>query len=265
MKIAACQIVSGTDKSANLAEIERLAREAAAEGAKLAVFPEFAMYDTPTLSKEFLAQAEPLDGAFVTALKRIASDHGISIVAGMHEQIVSEDRAYNTLVAVDPERGVVGIYRKQHLYDAFGFMESDYICPGGTDAPTTFELDGITVGLLTCYDLRFPEAARVHADAGVDVLVYPAAWVPGPRKEDHWKTLARARAIENTIYVAAISQGPPTVGTGGSLIVDPTGLVLGELGEANGLVIARIDPERIEKVRSFNPSLKNRRYAVVPA
>lgn len=264
MRIAACQIISGTDKAVNLRQIEQLAGEAAAEGADLAIFPEFAMYAVPALSSEFLTQAETLDGAFVGELKRIASEHGIAIVAGMHEAIDGEDRAYNTLVAVDAEGRILGAYRKQHLYDAFGYRESDFICPGPLEAPVTIEVSGVTAGLLTCYDLRFPEAARTHADAGVHVLLFPAAWVPGPRKEDHWKTLARARAIENTIYVAAISQGPPKVGTGGSLIIDPFGLVLGELGEANGVAVARIDPARIEQVRAVNPSLANRRYGVEP-
>lgn len=264
MKIAASQIVSGTNKAENLVEIARLAAQAASDGADLAVFPEFAMYYTPRQDSAFVQQAESLDGEFVTALRKIADEHGIMLIAGMHEKIDGEDRAYNTLVAVAPQDGLVGVYHKQHLYDAFGYKESDFIRPGELDGPITIEVGDVKVGLLTCYDLRFPEAARTHADAGVHVLVYPAAWMPGPRKEDHWNTLARARAIENTMYVAAISQGPP-FGTGGTLIVDPMGLVLGEIGEANGIAVAHIEPERIEKVRSFNPSLANRRYAVSSA
>lgn len=265
MKIAACQMASGTDKNENLKEIARLTAEAAAEGADLAVFPEFAMHYPPVLSKEFLADAESLDGHFVGELKKLAVQHGLTIIAGMHEEIPGDERAFNTLVAVGPDGELKGVYHKQHLYDAFGLVESDYICPAPLDGPVTFELDGVKIGLLTCYDIRFPEAARRHADAGVDLLVYPAAWAPGPRKEDHWNTLARARAIENTIYVAAVSQGPPIAGTGGSLIIDPMGLVLGELGEASGVAVARIDAARVEHVRSFNPSLKNRRYTVTPA
>lgn len=263
MKIAAAQIVSGANKQENLAEIERLTALAASEGADLVVFPEFAMYYTPMQNPEFLRQSEPLDGEFVTALARLADAHDVVLVAGMHERIDGEDRAYNTLVIVAPGDGLIGVYHKQHLYDAFGFKESDYLHPGETQHPTTFEVDGVKVGLLTCYDLRFPEAARTHADAGVQVLVYPAAWMPGPRKEDHWSTLARARAIENTFYVAGVSQGPP-LGIGGSLLIDPTGLVLGELGESNGVAVATIKPERIEQVRAFNPSLVNRRYTVSP-
>lgn len=261
MKLSICQIVSTEDVAANLAEIGRVTEIAAAEGADLAVFPEFAMIGVTALTPEVLAQAQPLDGPFVTGLEQIAERTGVSIVAGILEEIPGETRAYNSLVVLTPEDGLVAVYHKAHLYDAFGFKESDNICPGSLDGAVTFDIAGVKVGMLTCYDLRFPEAARQHADAGVDVLVYPAAWVPGPRKEDHWQTLARARAIENTFYVAAVSQGP-SLGVGGSLIIDPMGLVLGELGERNGVATAAILPDRISEVRQTNPSLANRRFTV---
>ena len=264
MKLAICQMVSGADKPANLAEIVRLTEEAAEAGALLAVFPEFAMFDLPTLGPEFVAGGEPLDGTFVTGLSELARRTGVVIVAGMLEAIPGEDRGFNTLVAVTPEEGLSRVYRKAHLYDAFGMRESDHIRPGALEGPVTFSVGGVEVGMLTCYDLRSPEAARQHADAGVDLLLYPAAWMPGPRKEDHWNTLARARAIENTLYVAAVSQGP-AIGTGGSVIVDPMGLTLGQIGERSGIATAEIVPARVAEVREVNPCLLNRRFAVVGA
>lgn len=261
MKLSICQIVSAADVDVNLAEIGRVADLAAAEDADLAIFPEFAMLRIEALTPDVLAKAETLDGAFVSGLTEIAKRTGISLVAGMLEKIEGDTRAYNTLVLVTPEQGLASIYHKTHLYDAFGFKESDNICAGPLDGAVTFTVAGVKVGMLTCYDLRFPEPSRQHADAGVDVLVYPAAWMPGPRKEDHWQILARARAIENTFYVAAVSQGP-ALGTGGSLLVDPMGLVLGEIGEQSGVATAVIDPERIDAVRHFNPSLANRRLTV---
>ncbi|WP_407359572.1 carbon-nitrogen hydrolase family protein [Microbacterium sp. LBN7] len=262
MKFAIGQMVSGGDKSANLEEITRLTEEAAAAGARLVVFPEFAMFDVPNLDAEFVKQGEALDGPFVTALAGLARRTGVAIVAGMLESIDDESRGYNTLVLVTPDDGLSRVYHKLHLYDAFGFLESEHIRPGDTDGPVTFTIDDVTIGMLTCYDLRFPEAAREHADAGVDLLLYPAAWMPGARKEDHWNTLARARAIENTLYVAAVSQGPG-VGTGGSIIVDPMGITLGEIGESSGIAVADATPERVAQVRSVNPSLANRRFTVV--
>lgn len=262
MKLAICQMVSGADKEANLREIERLTELATAEGAQLAVFPEFAMFDVPQLDAAFVAQAEPLDGPFVTRLSELAARTGVAIVAGMLEAIPGEERGYNTLVLVTPEGGLSSVYHKAHLYDAFGFTESAHIRPGDLEGPVTFEIGDAKVGMLTCYDLRFPEAAREHADAGADVLLYPAAWVPGPRKEDHWNTLARARAIENTLYVAAVSQGP-SIGTGGSIVVDPMGMTLCEIGERSGIAVAEITPDRVAQVRQVNPSLANRRFGVV--
>lgn len=261
MKLSICQMVSTEDVAANLAEISRLTEVAASEGADIAVFPEFAMIGVTALTPEVLAQAQPLDGPFVTELAQAATRTGVTIVAGMLEEIPDDQRGYNSLVVVSPGAGLSAVYRKTHLYDAFGFKESDSICAGPLDGPVTIDIAGVKVGMLTCYDLRFPEASRQHADAGVDVLVYPAAWVPGPRKEDHWQTLARARAIENTFYVAAVSQGPG-LGTGGSLIIDPMGLVLGEIGERSGVATAAIRPERIAEVRETNPSLANRRFTV---
>lgn len=262
MKFAIGQMVSGVDKAANLAEIARLTDEAAAAGARLVVFPEFAMFDAPKLDEEFIKEGESLDGPFVSGLAALARRTGVAIVAGMLETIEGESRGYNTLVLVTPEEGLSRVYHKLHLYDAFGFLESDHIRPGDIAGPVTFTIDDVTVGMLTCYDLRFPEVAREHADAGVDLLLYPAAWMPGARKEDHWNTLARARAIENTLYVAAVSQGP-AVGTGGSIIVDPMGITLGEIGEQSGIAVADATPQRVAQVRAVNPSLANRRFTVV--
>ncbi|MGW6003901.1 carbon-nitrogen hydrolase family protein [Oerskovia enterophila] len=174
-------------------------------------------------------------------------------------------RAVNAVVAIDAHGRLSGVYRKVHLYDAFGHRESDRLEPGPADAlPTVLAVGGLTFGVMTCYDLRFPEAARRLVDAGADVLVVPAAWAAGDLKADHWRTLARARAIENTSVVLAVGQAGKGV-TGRSLLVGPDGQVGLELDERAGLRTADIDPEALAAVRRTNPSLANRRYAVVPA
>jgi predicted amidohydrolase len=104
---------------------------------------------------------------------------------------------------------------------------------------------------------------RRIVDAGADVLLLPADWVPGPLKEDHWRTLVRARAIENTVYVAAAGQCAPT-GAGNSMIVDPMGVVTAGLGDGSGIAVAEISPERIAAVRRINPALDLRRFTVAP-
>src|SRR5690606_29802910 len=116
-------------------------------------------------------------------------------------------------------------------------------------------------GQLTCYDLRFPELSRSLVDRGADLLVLPAAWVRGPLKEMHWSTLVRARAIENTCYVAASAQTGATC-SGNSMVVDPQGVVVGSLGEQEGVFTVDIDTQRVRDVREINPSLTNRRYPV---
>ena len=110
-------------------------------------------------------------------------------------------------------------YRKIHLYDSFGYRESDRLAPGPSSR-SLVDVGGFRVGLMTCYDLRFPELARALVDRGAEVLVVPAAWVAGPRKVDHWRTLLRARAIENTVFVVAAGQPGPRY-TGHSMVVGP--------------------------------------------
>ncbi|MDN7121502.1 carbon-nitrogen hydrolase family protein [Nocardioides sp. ChNu-153] len=250
---------SSEDKAANLAEMRRLAEIAVARGAELLVYPEWAMYELPDLSRAFVDNAEPLDGPFAGQVGQLAKEHGVTVVFGLVETSPDPDRAYNALLVLGPDGERVAAYRKQHLYDAFGFKESDFICPGELDAPETFAVGGVEVGMLTCYDLRFPEASRRVVDAGAQVVLYPASWVPGPRKEFHWKTLLLARAIENTVFVAGVSQAPP-LGIGSALAVDPMGSTIAELAEAIDVAVFEVDPGRTEVVRASNPSLANRRY-----
>lgn len=260
IRLAIAQLASSPDKAANLADITRLTEQAAAEGADLVVFPEYAMHYIRSMGPEFVAEGEALDGPFVQQLTALAQRFDVAIVAGMSEAISGVDRVYNSLAYVTAD-GLQEVYHKAHLYDAFGFKESDFMRPGELDGPVTFEVGGVKVGMLTCYDLRFPEAARQHADAGVEVLLYPAAWVPGDRKVEHWVTLARARAIENTFFVVGVDQAPGA-GVGNSVAVDPAGDVLAQLGEEVGLGIVDIDPARVAEVRGTNPSLVNRRFTV---
>lgn len=259
--VALAQYAPGDDKAANLALITKLVGDAADRGARVVVLPEYAMFTVPAMDHRFVDSAEPLDGEFVTGLLAVAKDRGLTIVGGMNERL-DGSRISNTLVAAGPD-GVAALYRKIHLYDAFGFRESDVVRAGDITEPETFEVDGIRFGLQTCYDLRFPEVTRRLADAGADVVLLPAEWVPGPLKEYHWSTLIRARAIENTLYVAAAGQAAPT-GSGTSMLVDPMGVVVTSLGEQTGVAVGEVSAERIAEVRAKNPALALRRFTVVP-
>ena len=262
--IAVAQFAPGSDESANLGTIRRLAGDAASRGALLVVFPEYSSYFTPDLGPDWPEHAQALDGPFVRALAEFATDLGIHLVAGMIENVGDEsDRVSNTLVAVGPTGELVARYRKIHLYDAFGMRESDRIVAGAVEQTVTFPFEGFTVGLQTCYDVRFPEMTRRLVDAGADLVLLPSEWVRGPLKEHHWRTLVTARAIENTVYVAAADHAPP-IGAGNSMVVDPMGVELVTIGESTDVGVAWISPDRIAEVRRLNPALELRRFRVEP-
>jgi predicted amidohydrolase len=265
--IAVAQFAPGADEAANLDSIRKLSADAASRGALLVVFPEYSSYFTPGLGADWVEHAQTLDGPFVRALCEIASGLGIHLVAGMIERVADDrERVANTLVAVDPAGELVARYRKIHLYDAFGTRESDRIVAGPvweSDEAPVFAFGGFTVGLQTCYDIRFPEVTRRLVDAGADLVLVPAEWVRGPLKEHHWRTLVTARAIENTVYLAAADHAPP-VGAGNSMVVDPMGVELVTVGEQTDVAVAWISPERVAEVRRTNPALELRRFRVEP-
>jgi predicted amidohydrolase len=260
--IAVAQFAPGADAVANLAEIARLTELAAARGARLVVFPEYSSYFTPEPGWDWHAAAEEVGGRFTEHLSALSTRLDLHVVAGMIERLDGDERRVaNTVVAVAQGAGVVARYRKLHLYDAFGQRESEWVAPGAIEAPQLFEAGGIRFGLQTCYDARFPEVTRRIVDAGADVVCMPAEWVRGPLKEAHWRVLTTARALENTMYVAAADHAPP-VGAGNSMIVDPMGVELATIGEATDVAVAWISRARIDAVRRINPALALRRFDV---
>ena len=263
LTIAVAQFAPGPDRAQNLATMRELAGDAAGRGARLIVFPEYSSFFVDPVGREFVDAAEVLDGPFMRGVAALARDLDVHIVAGMAERVDALARFSNTVVAVAPTGDIVATYRKQHLYDAFGARESDWVQAGELGDPQTFEVDGIQIGLQTCYDLRFPEVTRTIVDAGAELVLVPSEWVRGPLKEQHWRTLIAARAIENTVYVAAADHTPP-IGVGTSMIVDPMGVVRADAGERQDVAVAVIDPERVRQVRAVNPSLALRRYRVEP-
>lgn len=231
-----------------------LLRDRVPAGSDLVVLPEAFARDFGKPGSDVAPFAESVDGPFGTAVGEVAEKHGTTVVAGMFETSHDPERPWNTLVV---RGGATASYRKVHLYDSFGYRESDRLVAGEVGA-TVVEVAGWQVGLMTCYDVRFPEMARLLVDAGAEVLVLPSAWVAGERKVDHWRTLLRARAVENTVFVAAAAQPGPRY-TGHSMVVDPMGDVLGEADDAPGLVTATLERAVMEQARTTNPSLANRR------
>lgn len=279
-RVAVLQFAAGPDKTENLASVRRLfdlihRREGVtAEYAApdLVVLPEATMREFGPPGDPLAADAEPLDGPFVQTLAKLARGTETNVVAGVFERADGGDpggggadadpRVYNTLVVLDRAGELVSTYRKVHLYDAFNYLESDRLIAGTEEPPVLDDLlPGLHLGLITCYDLRFPEVTRSLVDRGADVIVVPAAWVAGPLKENHWTTLVRARAIENTSYVVACDQCGWTC-AGNSMVVDPQGVVVASLGEQEDVLTAELDAGRIRDARRTNPSLANRRYPV---
>jgi len=261
-KIAVAQIKSSKDKRENLAKARLLVDEAKSKKAHLIAFPEFLMAFSPAeeSATELAARAESIEGPFVSALQESARTSGLAVLATIYETCSVPNRVYDTAVWIGGSGAISAVYRKLHLYDAFGFKESDKFHAGGDiAAPVRFD-DGYC-GMMICYDLRFPEMARMLALGGAEMLFAPSGWVQGDLKLDHWRTMIKARALENGCYAVAPDQ-TGNIYVGHSLVVDPYGRILLDMGEAEGLEIVDLDPALVKDAREKLPLLKNRRAEV---
>ncbi|HEY7050911.1 MAG TPA: carbon-nitrogen hydrolase family protein [Mycobacterium sp.] len=257
MRIALAQVRSGTDPSANLTLVADSTRRAADAGAEMVVFPEATMC---RFGVSLAPVAEPLDGPWATAVRSVAAHAGVVVVAGMF--VPSPDgRITNTVLATGP--GVDTHYDKIHLYDAFGFRESRTIAPGRE--PVVIDVNGVGVGLTTCYDVRFPALYTELADRGAKVMTVSASWGSGPGKLEQWTLLVRARALDCTSFVVAAGQAYPgeeqagaPLGVGGSLVASPLGEVVAAADADPCLVIADIDLDAVTAARDSVAVLRNR-------
>ncbi|MGW6455768.1 carbon-nitrogen hydrolase family protein [Streptomyces sp. NPDC055078] len=268
MRIALSQITTGPDPARNLVTVREQARRAAESGAAAVVLPEATM---ACFGTRLAPLAEPLDGPWATGVRKIAEETGVVVVAGMFTP-AADGKVTNTLLATGP--GVEAAYDKIHLYDAFGFTESATVAAGSE--VVTIEVADIRIGLATCYDVRFPELFRAHADAGAVLTLLPASWGDGPGKRDQWELLIRARALDATLWVAAVDQADPAAsgrevrtgvpaGIGYSALIGPDGTVRSRLEAAPGLLVADVDPAEVASVRRAVPVLANRRLRRDPA
>ncbi len=257
MKVAMGQFMVAREWQANADSCIALMQEARQGGADLLVLPEGVLARDNADPDFVLKAAQPLDGPFVALL--LAASRGNSLTTMMNVHVPAPlDKAWNVLIAIR-NGDIIANYRKLHLYDAFSVQESRNVT-AGDEVPPLVEVAGMRVGLMTCYDVRFPELARRLALDGADVLVLPSAWVKGPLKEMHWEVLVTARALENTCYVVAVGEcGPRNIGC--SLTVDPLGVAIARGAEGPALVFASLSAERIAYARRQLPVLENRRFS----
>ena len=256
------QTASARDPAVNLEKAEELARRAFVEyRPDVLVFPEMFMSFFPweTDPETVLAAAQSLDGPFAAGMRALAKRYGTWIVFGMNETAEDPEdrRCRNTIVVADDRGELVSVYRKTHLYDAFGYRESDLVRPGDR-LFDPIETPFGRIGLFTCYEVRFPEVARDQRRKGADLLLMPAAWASGELKSLHFRTLVTARALENGVYVLACDRcGAGTVGE--SLAVDPMGVTLACAGQDEALLLVCTDTDRVAEVRRRVASFDQRR------
>ncbi|MCD8077735.1 MAG: carbon-nitrogen hydrolase family protein [Lachnospiraceae bacterium] len=229
--------------------------------ADVVIFPEYFMSYFPagTAPEIQLATRQPLNGPFVTEMCKLAKENHVWLVFGMNETVEdpNDPRQYNTVVVTGADGEIVSVYRKTHLYDAFGYKESDIYKPGDRlfePIDTPFG----KLGLFVCYEVRFPEVARYQRSRGADIILMPTAWAVGKLKSLHFRALITARAIENTVYMLACDQCDGK-SIGESVAVDPMGVPIASGGEGECFLVAYVDTDRVEKVRAKLPAYKDRR------
>lgn len=263
-KVAVGQFGPGPNPADNIDIIREMVAAASENGARLIVLPEYSQALGGVLGEWVAEYAEALEGPFVDAMTELADEYDIAIVVGLLEAVAGQ-KPFNTTVAVLPGAGVVARYRKVHLYDAYNGQESDWLQAGDpAEAPQTFVVDDVTVGIQTCFDLRFPESTRRLVDAGAQLVAVGAQWMAGPKKAHHWVALTGARAIENLVYVAAADQVAP-LAVGLSRVISPLGETLVDMGQDTGISIATINAQVVTDARRNNPALSLRRYTVEPS
>ncbi|MFI0258696.1 carbon-nitrogen family hydrolase [Streptomyces sp. NPDC017056] len=206
--------------------------------------------------ESFADEAEPFEGPTHQAMSQAARNAGVWLHAGSFVERAADGTLYNTSLVFAPDGQLAGSYRKIHR---FGFDKGEAVLLGAGEKLATVPLPETTLGLATCYDLRFPELFRQLVDAGAQTLVIPAGWPA--RRRAHWSLLARARAVENQSYVLACG----TAGTNGgveqaghSVVVDPWGEVLAEAGPYEEVLTVELDPAKVSKTRADFPALRDR-------
>lgn len=263
MNVALVQMGSSRSKQDNLTRITELVQEAVEGPARpdLVVLPEYC-YGAP--SRDSAAELkEDLAGTYAEAMADLARLHGINLLAGSFAESAPDGRIHNTSLLFDRAGELAATYRKTHLMDAMRYRESELIAPG--DVLTVADTDVGRVGVMVCYDLRFPEVAQLMAQAGAEIILVPSAFPAGsplPPRTDHWDTLTASAALHNQVYVVAVNQYGPHGREnffGRSCVLDPWGTRIAQASGREEVVHARLDLAQIGEVRERLAVQANRR------
>ncbi|OLL22361.1 Hydrolase [Neolecta irregularis DAH-3] len=267
--LALVQLPPSADKAAALDRACQRVREAAQHGARLVVLPE--CFNSPYGTQFFETYAEtvtPPQRTFI-ALSRVARESKVYLIGGSFPERKS-GKFYNTCLSFSPTGELLAIHRKLHLFDInvpgeISFCESKVLSPG--DKLTEFNTEFGRIGVGICYDVRFPEMAQIAARHGCCAMIYPGAFnlTTGPL---HWDLLARARALDNQMYVAMCSPARDMTASyhayGHSIVVDPNGVVIAQAGQDEEIVYAHLDIDKIREIRTAIPVTTQRRFDVYP-
>jgi predicted amidohydrolase len=251
LRVGLVQLNVTPSKSENLRNVIN-SLDSRLEMCDLVVFPECSMgYPKGPLTRKFVrANAESLDGDFVRHVAEKSKAKQLTVVLPIFEKAAGT--VFNTAVVISKGR-IVGGYRKIHLFDALGVQESDFF---GAGAETVvFTVRDLTFGIITCYELRFPELMKKEVMFGARAVVVPAAWARGPLKEEQWLSLLMARAQENTSFMIGVGNANRTF-IGRSVVMDPLGVKVMDLGAGDRIGFCEVDEARVKKAREILPLLK---------
>lgn len=264
IKVGVIQMSVSDDKETNLKKAQSMIRKACQQGAQMVVLPE--VFNSPYQTNLFPDYAEPYPGPTTRLLSRLAAEQEILLVGGSIIEKDTNGKLYNSSFVFDEKGQLLGRHRKMHLFDInlpgkVVFRESDILESGNNI--TIIQHQGLCLGLMICYDFRFPELARAAVLEGAQLLVVPAAFTAATG-EAHWDLLMRSRAVDNQCFVIAVSPARNPQSSyqawGHSMIVDPWGRIIAEAGETESIIYARLDFKQLEEIRQQLPLLQHRRH-----
>jgi N-carbamoylputrescine amidase len=274
-RVGLVQMSCTPDPEENFAKAQAMTRDAAARGAQIVCLGELfrSQYFCREENAELFELAEPIPGPSTKALGKLARELGVVIIASLFERRAA-GLYHNTAAVLDEHGEIAGLYRKMHIPDDPLYYEKFYFTPGDLGF-RNFDTSFGRISVMVCWDQWYPEGARISALGGADILFYPTAigWHPSEKAEygaaqlEAWRTIQRAHAIANGVYVAAVNrvgpEGPPESRLefwGSSFISDPFGQVIAQASDtAEEILVAECDPKHAEQVRRGWPFLRDRR------